>query len=110
MRPGDEIVVAGSGRHSRIARIVTADGDLDSATAGDAVTFTMADELDIARGDILCDPKNRPEVSDQFAAHLIWMSGDKLLPGRSYLMKVGHKDRTRGGDRTQASAGCQYAW
>ena len=89
VRPGDDIVVAGSGRHSRIARIVTADGDLDSATAGDAVTFTMVDELDVARGDILCDPKNRPEVSDQFAAHLIWMSGDKLIPGRSYLLKAG---------------------
>ncbi len=89
VRPGDDIVVAGSGRYSRIARIVTADGDLDSATAGDAVTLTMADELDVARGDILCDPKNRPEVSDQFAAHLIWMSGDKLIPGRSYLLKEG---------------------
>ena len=89
VRPGDDIVVAGSGRYSRIARIVTADGDLDSATAGDAVTLTMVDELDVARGDILCDPKNRPEVSDQFAAHLIWMSGDKLIPGRSYLLKEG---------------------
>ena len=109
VRPGDEIVVAGSGRLSRIARIVTADGDLESATAGDAVTLTMADELDIARGDILCDPKNRPEVSDQFAAHLIWMSDDKFLPGRSYLMKAGHQDRSRHGDRAQASSRCQYA-
>jgi bifunctional enzyme CysN/CysC len=89
VRPGDDIVVAGSGRYSRIARVVTADGDLDSATAGDAVTLTMVDELDVARGDILCDPKNRPEVSDQFAAHLVWMSGDKLIPGRSYLLKAG---------------------
>jgi bifunctional enzyme CysN/CysC len=89
IRPGDEIIVAGSGRLSQIARIVTAAGDLESATAGDAITLTLVDELDIARGDILCDPKSRPEVSDQFAAHLIWMSGDKLLPHRSYLMKVG---------------------
>lgn len=89
LRPGDEILVAGSGRRSKIARIVTAVGDLERATAGDAVTLTLTDELDIARGDILCDPKNRPEVSDQFAAHLIWMSGDKLLPRRSYLMKLG---------------------
>jgi bifunctional enzyme CysN/CysC len=89
IRPGDEIVVAGSGRLSKIARIVTANGDLESAAAGDAVTLTLANELDIARGDILCGPKNRPEVSDQFAAHLIWMSEDRLLPGRSYLMKAG---------------------
>jgi bifunctional enzyme CysN/CysC len=86
---GDEIAVAGSGRISKVARIVTADGDLKAASAGDAVTLTLFDELDIARGDILCDPKSRPEVSDQFAAHLIWMSDSKLLPGRSYLMKAG---------------------
>ncbi len=87
IRPGDEIVVAASGKSSRVARIVTADGDLESASAGDAINLTLADELDIARGDILCDPKSRPEVSDQFAAHLIWMSEDQLLPRRSYLLK-----------------------
>jgi bifunctional enzyme CysN/CysC len=87
--PGDGIAVATSGRLSKVGRIVTADGDLETATAGDSVTLTLTDELDIARGDILCDPKNRPEVADQFAAHLFWMSDDKLLPGRSYLMKAG---------------------
>jgi bifunctional enzyme CysN/CysC len=89
VRRGDEIAVACSGRLSKVARIVTADGDLNAATAGDSVTLTLTDELDIARGDILCDPMNRPEVSEQFAAHLFWMSDDKLLPGRSYLMKTG---------------------
>jgi bifunctional enzyme CysN/CysC len=88
IRRGDEVIVAGSGRVSRIDKIVTYDGDLDSATAGDAVTLTLTDEVDIARGDILCDPKSRPEVSDQFTAHLIWMSDEKLLPGRSYFMKA----------------------
>jgi bifunctional enzyme CysN/CysC len=88
IRRGDEIVVAKSGRRSSIDRIVTYGGDRDSASAGDAVTLTLADELDIARGDVLCDPKERPEVSEQFAAHLVWMSDDKLLPGRSYLMKL----------------------
>lgn len=86
---GDGIAVATSGRLSKVGRIVTADGDLETATAGDSVTLTLTDELDIARGDILCDPKNRPEVADQFAAHLFWMGDDKLLPGRSYLMKAG---------------------
>ncbi len=89
LRRGDEIAVAGAGRLSRVARIVAADGDLESASAGDSVTLVLTDELDIARGDLLCDPQNRPAVSDQFAAHLIWMSEDKLLPGRSYLMKAG---------------------
>jgi bifunctional enzyme CysN/CysC len=91
IRQGDEVAVAGSGRLSKVARIVTTDGDRDTATAGDSVTLTLTDELDMARGDILCDPKNRPEVAEQFAAHLFWMSDDKLLPGRSYLMKAGAK-------------------
>ena len=89
IHPGDEVVVAGSGRSSRITRIVTAGGDLSRASAGEAVTLTLVDEIDVSRGDILCGPKNRPEVSDQFAAHLIWMDDHKLLPGRSYLMKTG---------------------
>jgi bifunctional enzyme CysN/CysC len=89
IRPGDEIVVAESGRSSKIARIVTADGDLDQAGAGDAVTLTLADEVDIARGDILAEKTARPQVADQFAAHLIWMSDEKMMPGRSYLMKIG---------------------
>ncbi len=89
LRRGDEIAVAGAGRLSKVARIVAADGDLESASAGDSVTLVLTDELDVARGDLLCDPQNRPAVSDQFAAHLIWMSEDKLLPGRSYLMKAG---------------------
>ena len=91
VRPGDEIIVAASGKSSKVARIVTADGDLESASAGAAVTLTLADELDIARGDVLSDPKSRPEVADQFAAHLIWMSEEKLLPGRSYLLKSGSR-------------------
>ncbi|WP_034999556.1 sulfate adenylyltransferase subunit CysN [Beijerinckia mobilis] len=87
IKVGDGVTVAASGRASTIARIVTADGDQESAEAGQSVTLTLADEVDIARGDILCTPKDRPEVSDQFAAKLIWMSDDKLLPGRSYLLK-----------------------
>ena len=91
IRPGDEIIVASSGRISRVERIVTADGDLDIAVAGDAVTLTLSDEVDIARGDLLAAPKARPEVVDQFTAQLIWMSDDRLYPGRSYLMKAGSR-------------------
>jgi bifunctional enzyme CysN/CysC len=89
VKPGDEIAVAVSGKRSRVEHIVTADGDLDIASAGDAVTLTLADALDVGRGDILAAPQARPEVADQFAATLIWMSDEKLLPGRSYLMKIG---------------------
>jgi bifunctional enzyme CysN/CysC len=89
VRPGDKIVVAASGRQSAVARIVTYDGDLPEAKAGDAVTLTLADEIDIARGDILVQPTARPEVADQFASHLLWMAEEPLLPGRNYLMRIG---------------------
>ena len=89
VRPGDSVVVAQSGRMARVERIVTMDGDLDEALAGEAVTLTIDREIDISRGDLLCDPSARPEVTDQFAAHVLWMSEDELLPGRQYLVKVG---------------------
>ncbi len=85
---GDTIAVAGSGRTSTIARIVTQDGDLERAVAGEAVTLTLADEIDISRGDVLCAAQARPEESEQFAAHLIWMADEALLPGRQYLLKL----------------------
>ncbi len=88
---GDAVVVAASGQPSRIEDIVTYDGSLESAEAGDAVTITLADELDVARGDILVAPSARPEVSDQFAAHIIWMNDEQLMPGRSYLLRIGTK-------------------
>ena len=89
VRPGDRVVVSASGRETTITRIVTYDGDLPEARAGDAVTLTLADEVDIARGDLLVPPTARPEVADQFAAHLLWMSEEALLPGRNYLMRIG---------------------
>ena len=89
VRPGDKVVVAASGRETAIERIVTYDGDLAEARAGDAVTLTLKDEVDVARGDLLVPPTARPEVADQFAAHLLWMTDEPLLPGRSYLMRIG---------------------
>ena len=86
---GDAIVVAGSGRTSSVARIVTFDGDLPVASAGDAITLTLADEIDVARGDVLAHPDARPAVDDGFAANLIWMSDDPLRFGRSYFLKLG---------------------
>ncbi len=88
---GDRVVVASSAKESTVARIVTADGDLATAGPGDAVTLTLADEIDIARGDVLALATARPEVTDQFAAHLLWMSEEALLPERQYLMRIGNK-------------------
>jgi bifunctional enzyme CysN/CysC len=88
IKPGDMIAVAKSGRASTVKRIVTMDGDLPEACAGEAVILTLADEIDISRGDVLCAANDRAEVTDQFAAHLLWMSEEELLPGRQYLLKL----------------------
>ena len=89
VKPGDTVAVAKSGRTTKVARIVTMDGDLSEAVAGDAVTLTLSSEVDISRGDVLAGTDNRPEVSDQFAAHLLWMADEEMLPGRQYLIKLG---------------------
>ncbi len=86
---GDEVVAAQSGKHARIKRIVTQDGDLPIARAGDAVTLTLSEEVDISRGDVLATPSARPEAADQFAAHVLWMSEEEMLPHRQYLIKIG---------------------
>jgi bifunctional enzyme CysN/CysC len=86
---GDDIVVAASGRNSRVKRIVTYDGDQLSAEAGDAVTIALADEIDVGRGDVLAKAAERPEVADQFAAHIIWMDQEPMVPGRSYAFRIG---------------------
>jgi bifunctional enzyme CysN/CysC len=87
---GDAVVVAASGRQSTVARILGPDGDLPQASSGQAVTVCLADEVDIARGDVLTAPTDRPEVADQFAAHLLWMDDEPMLPGRQYLMRIGN--------------------
>jgi bifunctional enzyme CysN/CysC len=89
--PGDAVVVAKSGRASRVRRIVTKDGDLAEAVAGQAVTLVLEDEVDVSMGDLLVPANARPEISDQFAAHLLWMNEEELLPGRQYLLKSAAK-------------------
>ncbi|MBW3550484.1 MAG: sulfate adenylyltransferase subunit CysN [Proteobacteria bacterium] len=89
IQPGDEVVVLPSGRRSTVARIVTHAGDLPAANAGQAVTLTLADELDVSRGDVIATAARPPQVADQFAAHLLWMGEHALLPGRPYWLKLG---------------------
>ena len=86
---GDTVVVAGSGATSTVARIVTFDGDLPSAQAGDAVTLTLADEVDAARGDVLAHAADRPDTTDHFTAQLLWLNDEPMLQGRSYLLRAG---------------------
>ena len=87
--PGDAVVVLPSGRRSTVARVVTADGDLPVASEGQAITLTLADEIDASRGDVIASAAHPPEVADQFAAHVLWMGDERLLPGRPYLLKLG---------------------
>ena len=96
---GDEVVVLPSARRSTVARIVTADGDLASAGDGQAITLTLTDEIDASRGDVIASAIDPPEISDQFAAHLLWMGDERLLPGRPYLLKLG--SRTVGASVTE---------
>ncbi|SOD98812.1 sulfate adenylyltransferase subunit CysN [Caenispirillum bisanense] len=89
VQPGDTVAILPSGRTSTVTRIVTMDGDLARGVAGQAVTLTLADEVDVSRGDVIASAAARPEVTDQFAAHVVWMHDQPLLPGRPYLLRLG---------------------
>jgi bifunctional enzyme CysN/CysC len=89
IRPGDRVVAQPSGKESQVARIVTFDGDLPLAVAGQSVTLTLEDEIDVSRGDVLSLAATPAEVADQFEASLVWMTDEPMLPGRPYLMKIG---------------------
>jgi len=86
---GDAIRVLPSGRTSHVKRIVLGDDDLNQAVAGQSITLTLTDEIDISRGDVIATQDSPPEVADQFEANLVWMHEEALLPGRPYLMKIG---------------------
>uniref|UniRef100_A0A831XD12 Sulfate adenylyltransferase subunit 1 n=1 Tax=Geobacter metallireducens TaxID=28232 RepID=A0A831XD12_GEOME len=88
VRPGDEVRVAASGRTSRVARIVTMDGDLPEAVAGQAVTLTLSDEIDISRGDMLTSADNPPRLTRHPEAHLVWLHDTPLAVGQVYLVKT----------------------
>jgi bifunctional enzyme CysN/CysC len=94
VRPGDTIRVLPSGRESTVARVVTADGDLEEATTGQSVTLTLTDEVDISRGDVIAAGSAPAGVADQFECHLVWMAEEELLPGRPYLLKLGTRTVT----------------
>ena len=88
LAPGDAVRVLPGGQTSRIARIVTADGDIAAAEAGQAITVTLADDIDCARGDVIAVANDPPAVADQFEATLVWMDETAMLPGRAYLLKL----------------------
>jgi len=87
--PGAEIRILPSGRTTRINRLVTLDGDLEEAVAGQSVTMTFTDEIDCSRGDVIAEAGDPPEAADQFEATIVWMAEDELLAGRGYWLKLG---------------------
>ncbi|WDF74310.1 sulfate adenylyltransferase subunit CysN [Novosphingobium sp. KACC 22771] len=89
VKPGDAIRVLPSGKTSTVTRIVTLDGDLPEAVAGQSVTLTFADEIDCSRGDVIALADNPPQVADQFEASVVWMADSALIPGRAYWLKIG---------------------
>ncbi len=99
IKPGDEVIILPGARTSRVKSIVTYDGELDQAGADQAVTLTLADEIDISRGDVFAQADKRPETTDQFQARIIWMHDQPMLPGRPYLIKT--TNRTITGEVTE---------
>lgn len=89
VKPGDGIRVVPSGRTSTVSRIVTLDGDLKEAAAGQSVTLCLADEIDCSRGDVIAAAGHPPQAADQFEATLVWMGEEALIPGRAYWLKLG---------------------
>jgi len=89
VKPGDRVRVLPSGRESTVARVVTFNGDLPLAVAGQSVTISLADEIDISRGDVISAAAAPAEVADQFETTLVWMHDDPLLVGRQYWLKIG---------------------
>ena len=94
VRPGDAVRILPSGRQASVARVVTADGDLDEAVAGQSVTLTLTEEVDCSRGDVIADAHGPPEAADQFEVTLVWMDEAPLVPGRGYWIKLGTQSAT----------------
>ncbi|MDX1811850.1 MAG: sulfate adenylyltransferase subunit CysN, partial [Gammaproteobacteria bacterium] len=99
IKPGSEIVSLPSAKTSKVKSITTFDGDVNEAIADQAITLTLEDEIDISRGDVIAELKHRPESTDHFQAHVIWMHDKPMLPGRPYLIKTTNK--TANGEVTE---------
>ncbi|TDU25716.1 adenylylsulfate kinase /sulfate adenylyltransferase subunit 1 [Panacagrimonas perspica] len=89
VKPGDAVRVLPSGKTSTVTRVVTFDGDLPQAVAGQSVTLCFADEIDCSRGDVITKAEEPTQVADQFEATIVWMNDEALVPGRPYWLKIG---------------------
>lgn len=89
VRSGDPVRVLPANTETHVRSIITPGGETDTATSGQSITLTFTSELDVSRGDVVAANGAPPDVSDQFQANLIWLGDEPMLPGRSYLMKIG---------------------
>jgi sulfate adenylyltransferase subunit 1 len=89
---GDEITALPSGKTSSVKSIVTADGELETAHVGQAITLTLQDEIDVSRGDVIVRSNKLATVSEKFEATIVWMSEAALQPGKEYELKIGTKN------------------
>lgn len=94
VRPGEAVRILPSGKKSHVSRIVTLDGDLDVAVAGQSVTLCLTDEVDCSRGDVIAPADNPPQTADQFEANIVWMADEAMTPGRGYWLKLGTQQVT----------------
>ncbi|MGL3821107.1 sulfate adenylyltransferase subunit CysN [Sphingopyxis sp. R3-92] len=88
VKPADAVRILPSGKTTTVSRIVTLDGDLDEAVAGQSITLTLADEVDCSRGDVIAIADTPPEAADQFEATLVWMADEAMIAGRAYWLKL----------------------
>ena len=89
VKPGDELRSLPSGKTSTVKSVVTMDGELDEAVAGQSITITLEEEIDCSRGDVLATADDPPEVADQFETTIVWMDDEPLVVGRGYWLKLG---------------------
>jgi bifunctional enzyme CysN/CysC len=91
IRKGETVMALPSRKTSRVKSIVTFDGELDEAFAPQSVTLTLADEIDVSRGDMLVRPDNVPQMAEAFDATIVWMTEEPLTPGKQYWFKAASK-------------------
>ncbi len=89
VKPGDELRSLPSGKTSTVKSVVTMDGELDEAVAGQSITITLEEEIDCSRGDVLATADDPPQVADQFETTIVWMDDEPLVVGRGYWLKLG---------------------
>ncbi len=94
IRAGSRVLVQPSGGTARVRSIVTSDGNLPVAVAGQAITLVLEDEIDVSRGDVISAAEDPAEVADQFEATIVWMGESPMLPGRPYWIRLGTQTAT----------------